>query len=68
MFSAIWVGNINTSREPSELQKDGKTITYTPDFYLPEQDTFYEIKGWMDQASAEKIALFRTQYPEKSWW
>ncbi|MEW5829814.1 MAG: DNA polymerase III subunit alpha [Chloroflexota bacterium] len=48
-----------------ELQKNGQTLTYTPDFYIPEQDTFYEIKGWMDKVSAEKIALFREQYPEK---
>ncbi|MCC7118506.1 MAG: DNA polymerase III subunit alpha [Anaerolineales bacterium] len=48
-----------------ELVKDnGITITYTPDFYVPEQNTFYEIKGWMDDVSAEKIALFNEQYPQ----
>ncbi|MBV6391331.1 MAG: Error-prone DNA polymerase [Anaerolineales bacterium] len=48
-----------------ELVKDnGVTITYTPGFYVPDQNTFYEIKGWMDKASAEKIALFKEQYPE----
>lgn len=48
-----------------ELVKDnGVAITYTPDFYVPDQNTFYEIKGWMDKASAEKIALFKEQYPE----
>ncbi len=49
-----------------ELQKNGQSITYTPDFYIPAQDTFYEIKGWMDKASAEKISLFREQYPGKN--
>ncbi len=48
-----------------ELSKEQNiTITYTPDFYVPEQDTFYEVKGWMDKVSEEKIALFRQQYPQ----
>jgi DNA polymerase III alpha subunit len=46
------------------IRSDGKTLTYTPDFYVPQQDTYYEIKGWMDHRSAEKITLFREQYPE----
>jgi DNA polymerase III alpha subunit len=46
------------------VRADGWTLTYTPDFYVPEQSTWYEIKGWMDNASAEKIALFKEQYPE----
>ncbi len=52
--------------ETFELSRqDQTTLTYTPDFYIPEQDTFYEIKGWMDKASAEKIALFQEQYPQR---
>ena len=46
------------------VRADGWKLTYTPDFFVPDQDTYYEIKGWMDNASAEKIALFRQQYPE----
>ncbi len=46
------------------VRADGWKLTYTPDFFVPEQDTWYEIKGWMDSASAEKIALFKQQYPE----
>ncbi len=52
------------SRTFELVRTDGSTLTYTPDFFLPEQDTWYEIKGWMDNASAEKIALFQQQYPE----
>ncbi|GAB4501533.1 MAG: hypothetical protein Fur0035_10750 [Anaerolineales bacterium] len=48
-----------------ELVTEKTACTYTPDFYVPEQDTFYEIKGWMDHVSAQKIALFREQYPDK---
>ncbi|MDD2921536.1 MAG: BglII/BstYI family type II restriction endonuclease, partial [Anaerolineales bacterium] len=48
------------------VKQSGSTITYTPDFFVPEQNTFYEIKGWMDNVSAEKIALFHEQYPEQN--
>jgi DNA polymerase III alpha subunit/intein/homing endonuclease len=48
------------------VKQSGATITYTPDFFIPEQNTFYEIKGWMDNVSAEKISLFHEQYPEQN--
>jgi hypothetical protein len=32
--------------------------TYTPDFYLPESNTYVEIKGWMRKKSQEKIEKF----------
>lgn len=36
--------------------------TYTPDFYLPENDTYIEIKGfWRDDAK-KKFNLFKKQY------
>ncbi|MBE2201433.1 MAG: PHP domain-containing protein, partial [Anaerolinea sp.] len=43
---------------------DGRQLTYTPDFYVPSLDQWVEVKGWMNKASAEKITLFREQYPE----
>ena len=46
------------------VRADGWKLTYTPDFFVPEQNTWYEIKGWMDNASAEKIALFQQQYSD----
>ncbi|MCL5996150.1 MAG: DNA polymerase III subunit alpha [Chloroflexi bacterium] len=45
--------------------RTGKKLTYTPDFYVPSQKKWYEVKGWMDDASAKKIELFRQQYPER---
>jgi DNA polymerase III alpha subunit len=47
-------------------REDGSTLTYTPDFYVPQEQRWYEIKGWMDTVSAEKIALFRQQYPQET--
>ena len=46
------------------VKDDGKKFTYTPDFFVPEQNTWFEIKGWMDNVSAEKTALFQEQYPQ----
>jgi DNA polymerase III alpha subunit len=45
---------------------DGSRLTYAPDFFVPESRCFYEVKGWMDDRSAEKIRLFREQYPEET--
>ncbi|NJM41472.1 MAG: hypothetical protein HC853_12255, partial [Anaerolineae bacterium] len=44
---------------------NGTTITYTPDFYVPSLRKYFEVKGWMDAVSAEKIALFEKQYPNE---
>jgi hypothetical protein len=39
----------------------GKT-TYTPDFYLPEIDTYIEIKGWWRGDAKEKFRKFKRIY------
>ena len=38
--------------------------TYLPDFYLPDQGVFWEVKGWLDARSQRKTLLFREQHPE----
>ncbi|MCI0660803.1 MAG: DNA polymerase III subunit alpha, partial [Acidobacteria bacterium] len=45
------------------LRADGSPLTYAPGFFAPDLNCWYEIKGWMDQKSEEKIRLFREQYP-----
>lgn len=37
--------------------------TYTPDFYLPREEKFIEIKGYIKPESQEKINKFLEQYP-----
>lgn len=37
--------------------------TYTPDFYLPAEDKFVEVKGFMDRKSKTKLNRFRKYYP-----
>ncbi len=46
-------------------REDGTPMTYAPDFYVPALHTWYEIKGWMDKKSEEKIRLFAEQYPDE---
>lgn len=41
------------------------SVSYTPDFYLPETDQWVEIKGWMDGKSKTKLKRFEKQYPEE---
>jgi len=36
--------------------------TYTPDFYLPESDTWVEIKGYWRDDAKKKFDLFRKKY------
>ena len=40
------------------------TCTYAPDFFVPETGAFWEIKGWFNERSKERVRLFREQYPE----
>jgi hypothetical protein len=38
--------------------------TYTPDFCLPETDTYIEIKGYFDKKGKDKFYLFKKLFPE----
>ena len=38
--------------------------TYTPDFYLPEFDTYIEIKGYWRKNAKVKFKNFKKQYPK----
>jgi len=38
--------------------------TYTPDFYLPEKDTYIEVKGYKSDVFLNKFSLFKQLYPE----
>ena len=39
-------------------------MSYTPDFYLPNQDEYFEVKGWMDPMSKLKLEKIAKCYPE----
>lgn len=38
--------------------------TYAPDFYLPDGDCYWEVKGYFGPKSRRTIALFRECYPD----
>lgn len=40
--------------------------TYAPDFFLPEENLFVEIKGYMYPEQLKKINEFKEKYPEKN--
>lgn len=41
------------------------SVSYTPDFYLPDTDEWVEVKGWFDGKSKTKLKRFAKQYPEE---
>lgn len=43
---------------------DGKEVTYTPDFYLPQTDEYIEVKGYWRSKSKQKFNKFKETYPE----
>ncbi len=48
----------------SWLLSDGRA--YTPDFWVPAWGLHVEIKGYMTEGGAEKIKLFRSEFPNVS--
>lgn len=38
---------------------------YKPDFYLPEQDRFIELKGWFRPEDKTRLRRFKKFYPEE---
>ena len=42
------------------------SVSYTPDFYLPQLDKWVEVKGWMDNKSKTKLKRFKNQYPKEN--
>jgi len=43
------------------------TCTYLPDFYLPDFNTYCEVKGWLGPDSIKKNALFSKTFPDIPW-
>lgn len=41
-----------------------ETCSYLPDFYLPDEDVYWEAKGYFSEESQNKCALFRKLHPE----
>lgn len=63
----LMLHKISYEYEPKTFQLikgGGEIVSYTPDFYIPSTNTFYEIKGWLHDLDKEKVDLFQLQYPQ----
>ncbi len=41
-----------------------ESFSYTPDFYVSEDETFFELKGRMDEKSQRQLELMSSKFPE----
>ena len=57
--------NIKWDYEPIAFPLNGTGTTYRPDFYLPDYNMWWEVKGWMRPASRDKLRQFFIQYPNE---
>lgn len=40
------------------------SLSYTPDFYIEDENVFYELKGRLDERSKLQLGLMKEKYPE----
>jgi len=51
--------------EPKKFSYDIVEVrTYTPDFYIPEKDIFFEVKGFFSPADRKKMLLVKKSNPD----
>lgn len=72
---ALWLdeGNIRWEYESKKFhvgRGKGKWSgeTYTPDFYLPDQDVHVELKGYLSKQNKNKMEAFHNLYPDIKLW
>ena len=54
--------------EPRDFYFEGirrGCVSYTPDFWLPNEDRWIEVKGWFDQKSVTKLDRFKRFFPDE---
>lgn len=56
--------NISYEYEKTKLTYIPKPRIYVPDFYLPEQKMFIEVKGYFDKGDRVKMQLIKEQFPD----
>jgi len=75
-FRSSWEANIaryfnlvgiEWEYEPKQFEFPVKRgcVSYKPDFYLPKEDVWIEVKGYMDQKSKTKLNRFKKYYPDE---
>ena len=55
---------VESKRFPITYEYEGlkKEGTYCPDFYLPDKNKYYEVKGWWRDDAKVKFEAFKSQY------
>lgn len=56
--------DVSYEYEKTKLTYIPKPRTYVPDFYLPEQKIFIEVKGYFDKGDRVKMQLIKEQFPD----
>jgi len=46
------------------IAENGRETCYHPDFYLPETDEYFEIKGYFSDEARTKLEIIKKTYPE----
>lgn len=49
--------------EPTTFQLN-ESMSYTPDFYVHDENVYYEVKGRMDEKSKTQLTLMKSVHPE----
>jgi hypothetical protein len=44
--------------------RGARNASYLPDFYLPDEGVYYEVKGWLDRDSRVRHKHFAREYPQ----
>lgn len=57
------LGNIKWIHQPKRFRL--RSQNYTPDFYLPESNTYIEIKNFLSDYSSRRDREFRELYPNE---
>ena len=60
---AIYLNSLNIKWERKKLHYK-KTHSYTPDFYCPEKNCFFEVKGFRRDRDLYKMYLVLDEYPD----
>jgi hypothetical protein len=63
-LAAIKFDELGIRWEYESYRFDLGSHTYAPDFYLPDQECFWEIKGYFGPKSRKTINLFRERFPD----
>lgn len=57
-------GVIWTRKHYIKYLDDNINRTYSPDFYVPDDDTIIEVKGYYSERDKKKMSLIKNQYPQ----